>query len=126
MTLSQGEVVATREPSEHKEYKDIEIAIRDAFDSATRQLEDYVRRQRGATKAHAHAPHGRVSKLVPDEDYGFLTTPQGREVYFHRHSVLNDAFNRLHVGTEVAFVEEEGERGAQASTVKPVGRHGGL
>jgi cold shock CspA family protein len=126
ITLPQGEVVATREPSEHKEYKDIEIAIRDAFDAATRQLEDYVRRQRGDVKTHVAVLHGRVSKVMPGEGYGFLTTPEGREIYFHRNSVLNEAFDRLEIGAEVAFEEEEGNRGPQASTIRLVGRHGGV
>jgi cold shock CspA family protein len=126
ITLPEGEVVSTREPSEHKEYKEIAVSIRDAFDSARRELEDYVRRQRGAVKAHVRTPHGHVSKLLPDDSCGFLTTPEGGEIYFHRNSVLNDAFDRLEVGTEVAYVEEVGERGPQASTVKLVGRHGGI
>jgi hypothetical protein len=25
---------------------------------------------------------------MPDGDYGFLATPEGREIYFHRNSVL--------------------------------------
>jgi cold shock CspA family protein len=126
ITLPGDEVVATREPAEHKEYKEVAIAIRDAFDSAARQLEDYVRRRRGDVKSHARMSHAHVSKLMPTQDYGFLSTPEGREIYFHRNSVLNDAFNRLAIGTEVAFAEEEGERGPQATTVKLVGRHGGI
>jgi cold shock CspA family protein/ribosome-associated translation inhibitor RaiA len=126
ITLPEGEVVSTREPSEHKEYKEIAIAIRDAFDSARRALEDYVRLERGAVKAHVRPPHARVSKLMPDQNCGFLITPDGGEIYFHRNSVLNDAFDRLEVGTEVAYAEEEGDRGSQASTVKVVGRHGGI
>jgi cold shock CspA family protein len=125
ITLPNGEVVATREPSEHTQYKEIAVAIRDAFDVAARQLEDYVRLQRGSVKLHHGAPHARVSKVMAGDGYGFLLTPEGREVYFHRNSVLNDSFDRLDVGMEVAYVEEEGERGPQASTVKLVGRHGG-
>jgi cold shock CspA family protein len=126
ITLPEGEVVSSREPSKHKEYKEIAVAIRDAFDSARRELEDYVRLQRGAVKAHVRPPHARVSKLMPDQNCGFLITPDGGEIYFHRNSVLNDAFDRLEVGTEVAYAEEEGDRGSQASTVKVVGRHGGI
>jgi cold shock CspA family protein/ribosome-associated translation inhibitor RaiA len=117
------EIVIVREPSEHTEYRDIQVAIRDAFDSARRQLADYVHRRRGAVKALETAPHARVSKLFPDEGYGFLSTPDGREIYFHRHSVLQEGFERLIIGTEVAFVEEEGKKGPQASTVRPVGKH---
>jgi cold shock CspA family protein/ribosome-associated translation inhibitor RaiA len=124
LTVPGEEIVVTREPSQHTEYRDIQVALRDAFDSARRQLEDYVRCRRGAVKALETAPHARVSKLFPQEGYGFLETPDGREIYFHRHSVLHEAFDRLNVGAEVTFVEEAGKKGPQASTVKPVGRHG--
>lgn len=126
ITVPDGEIAVTREPSEHTEYRDIHVALRDAFDSARRQLEDYVRRRRGNVKALETAPHARVSKFLPQEGYGFLETPDGREIYFHRHSVLDDAFDHLEVGTEVAFVEESGKKGPQATTVKRVGRHGHL
>jgi cold shock CspA family protein len=51
------------------------------------------------------------------EGYGFLTTPEGREIYFHRHSVLEPGFDRLDIDAEVRFAEEQGEKGPQASTV---------
>jgi cold shock CspA family protein len=44
-------------------------------------------------------------------------------VYFHRNAVLNGDFHHLQVGTEVSFVEEAGERGPQASTLRLIGRH---
>ena len=68
----------------------------------------------------------KVNKLMPDESYGFLKTLDGREIYFHRNSVLHEGFDRLKVGTEVNFVEEEGKEGPQASTVKITGMHGHL
>jgi cold shock CspA family protein len=37
--------------------------------------------------------------------------------------VLDDAFDELTVGTHVAFVEEQGEKGLQASTVRVLGKH---
>jgi len=52
ITLPGGEVVATREPANDKEHQDVAIAIRDAFDALNRQLQDYVRRQRGDVKTH--------------------------------------------------------------------------
>ena len=124
ITVPGEEIVVNRESSEHTEYRDAEVAIRDAFDAAERQLEDFVRRRRGYVKELATAPHGRVAKLFPQEGYGFIETADGREIYFHRHSVLHDGFDRLHKGVEVSFVEEEGKKGPQASTVKMVGRHG--
>ncbi len=126
ITVPDEEIVVTREASQHTEYRDIHIALRDAFDSARRKLEDYVRRRRGFVKTLEAAPHARVSKLFPDEGYGFIETPDGREIYFHRKSVLHEGFDHLKIGIEVAFVEEAGKKGPQASTVKLVGRHGHL
>lgn len=123
ITVPGEEIVISREPPERVQYRDIEVALRDAFDAAARQMEDYVRRTRGFTKAHAGALHAKVSKLFPEEGYGFLETPDGKEVYFHRHSVLHEGFGRLQIGTEVTFAEEMGKKGLQASTVKPVRRH---
>jgi cold shock CspA family protein/ribosome-associated translation inhibitor RaiA len=104
-------------------YKDLHAAIRDAFKAAKRQLRDYVRLQRREMKTHDTPPRARVSRLFPGEGYGFLTAPDGREIYFHRDSVLNGAFDRLEPGLEVNFAEEEGEKGPQASTVKLTRRH---
>ena len=37
----------------HEHDEDVRIALRDAFDAARRQLEDYARTQRGDVKRHA-------------------------------------------------------------------------
>jgi cold shock CspA family protein len=121
-----GEIVVKRDPAEHAEYRDLDLALRDAFDEARRQLEDRARIERGQVKAHEPLPHARVARLFPEAGYGFLETPDGREIYFHEHSVLDGGFRALEPGSEVRFVEEPGEKGPQASTVHPVGRHGGL
>jgi len=125
LTLPGGELVVNRDPAEHHAYEDAYVAIRDAFDAAARQLEDYARRQRADTKIHepAAASHGRIAKLFTEEGYGFIATSDGREIYFHRNSVLDDAFSRLAVGGEVRFSEEDGDKGPQASTVRLVGKH---
>jgi cold shock CspA family protein len=94
------------------------VAIKRAFDRAIREIEDAVRELRGDVKLHVPEAHGRVAKLIAGEDYGFIETPDGREIYFHRNAVLDGMFDRLTVGAEVRFVEEEGEKGAQASTVR--------
>jgi cold shock CspA family protein len=100
------------------------LAIRDAFKAAGRRLEDYARRQRGDVKSREARPLAKVSQLFPDKGYGFLATADGRDIYFHKGSVLNRAFGRLRVGTTVSFVEEQGDKGPQASTVRIAGRQG--
>ena len=122
LTVPGREIVVKRDPVEHREHEDLYVAIRDAFHAARRQLQDYVRERRGLVKAHDTPPHGRVTKLFPDEGYGFLETSEGQEVYFHRNAVLDD-FQELAVGSEVRFTEAPGERGPQATSLRLVGRH---
>ena len=99
---------------------DLYIAIRDAFHDARRKLDDFARRQRGDVKHHEQPPHGRIKALFSDKGYGFLATVDGREVYFHEHSVQNHKFKELAVGMEVRFSEEMGEKGPQATYVKVI------
>jgi ribosomal subunit interface protein len=117
-----AEVVVSHAPDEDSANEDAHAAIDEAFDRLGRRLEDHVRRQRGDKKPH-DKPYrdARVSKLWTYEGYGFLETPDGGEVYFHRNSVLHHAFDRLAVGSTVRFVEEDGEKGPQASTVTMLG-----
>jgi cold shock CspA family protein len=118
------EIAVTHEPAEHDPYyENVQVAIRDAFNSAVRRLEDYVRRQRRDVKQHESPAHGRVVKLYSDPGYGFIETPDHREIYFHANSVLDGKFDALREGTEVTFAEEVGDKGPQASTVRIVGRH---
>jgi hypothetical protein len=58
LSVPGRELVANRGPSEHHGSEDLAVALREAFDRARRQLEDYARKQRGAIKHH-HAPAGR-------------------------------------------------------------------
>lgn len=112
ITVPRKELAVTREENE-----DVYIAIRDAFDAACRRLEEHGRRERGDTKSHEGPQSGRVLRLFSDELYGFIGTPDEREIYFHGNSVLNGDFARLKVGVEVAFVEEQGTDGPQAARV---------
>ena len=109
---------ATKEAEPDPERKHARVAVREAFDIARRRLQDYGRRQRGAVKAPARQPRGRVAQLFPIDEYGYIEAPDGHEVYFQKSSVLKNAFDRLTVGSTVSFVEESGEKGPQASTVK--------
>lgn len=123
ITVPGKELAVTRgRPRDHA-HEDLYVAVRDAFDAAVRRLEDSSRRQRGDVKAHAVPAHGRVVELVPQEDFGRLEATDGRLIYFHRNSVLGSGFESLRKGSEVRFVEEQGELGPQATTVHPIGKH---
>lgn len=112
ITVPGKEMAVTREENE-----DVYVAIRDAFDAASRRLEEHARRQRGVVKTHEPQPIGRIAKLFPEQDYGFIETPDEREVYFHRNSLQNEDFTQLRVGAEVAFIEVQGNDGPQAARV---------
>ncbi len=123
LTVPGNELVVSREAHEHHSHTDVYVAIRDAFDAARRQLENYARQRRREVKTHAMPPHGHISRLFIEEGYGSIETPDNREIYFNRNSILNGAFEKLEIGTEVSFAEEQGDRGPQASTVKIMGKH---
>ena len=135
LTVPGGEMVVKRQPNLRSKpariatrptkslevkapHKDLRQAVNDAFGAMRRRLQDYSRRRRREVKLHETSPLARVARLFPREGYGFLETADGREIYFHRNSVLNSGFDRLETGSVVAFTEEKGEQGPQASTVK--------
>lgn len=119
---SLPELAENHAPSKHAAHEDVYVAIRDAFNAAGRKLQDYARRRRGKVKVHQEAAQARIVRLFPIEEYGFLETADGREIYFHKNSVLPPGFDNLEVSSEVSYVEEMGEKGPQASTVRIVGK----
>ena len=112
-----------RDPAEHHAHEDVYVAIRDAFDAARRQLQDHARTERGEVKHHDRPRTARVVRRFPAQRYGFLLTPDRREIYFHENSLVNVAFDMLDEGTDVNFIEEEGREGPQAKQVS-VRKHG--
>ncbi len=118
-------IIAKREPGEGEMHDDIATVVRDAFEAAERQLREITERQRGETKEHPMQEiDAVVDRLFKDKEYGFLTTVDGRQVYFHKNSVLQDDFERLAPGTGVRYVEESGEKGPQARSVFIVDKPG--
>jgi cold shock CspA family protein len=125
LTVPGHEIVTNRSPTEHHAHEDIAVAIHDAFDAARRQLEDHLRHVQGKIKEHETPTHGRIVRLIAEQDYGFIESAAGEEIYMHRDSVVGARFDDLQVGDEVRYVEHpgEGEKGPQASTVVPLGKH---
>jgi cold shock CspA family protein len=135
--LPQGELVVETEPGLRRGMRDLrtreitkknetgrhrrapERAVYEAFREMRRRVQDYARKQRGDVKGKSvPLTLGRITRLHPGEDYGFLETREGREVYFHRESVLDGRFDTLRAGSRVRFCEGKGDKGPQATTVK--------
>lgn len=117
------DIVINRDPAGTGAHEDAFVTIRDAFSAARRQLQDVVRKRQGQVKSHEAPPHGVVIALHPEEDHGFIASADGREIYFHRNCVEGGNYNDLDVGDEVRFSEAIGDKGPQATFVRPVGKH---
>lgn len=117
MTVPGAEIAITRV---HR-HEDVYVVIRDAFEAASRKLQDKVRYRRGDIKLHETPLHGHVTKLF-EEGHGFIETPDGNEFYFHRENVIHPEFEQIGIGDEVQFLTEPAGEGLQAKRVT-AGRH---
>jgi len=125
LALPEGrEVNINHTPQNDERYANIDFALNDVFKRARRQLQDQVRKLQGQVKPHGGGqPVGTISELDPLGEFGFIQTADGREIYFHRNSVLSGEFAKLAVGSRVTYAEEVGDKGPQASTVKLIAKH---
>ena len=118
-----ADIAISREPAATGAHEDVYVTVTDAFKTAGRRLQDLARRRQGQVKQHEAPPHGTITALHPERDHGFITASDGREVYFHRNSVAEAKLEDLRLGQEVRFSEAIGEKGPQATIVRPVGKH---
>ena len=117
-------IVAIRDPGQGTHAETLDAAVRDAFQRAKRQLLDYKQRVQRETKVPVGPAHGRVTQVFPYAGYGFLRTPDGRDLYFHENALIGIALRDLEPGTEVRYAESERESGPHASSVEPIGKGG--
>jgi ribosome-associated translation inhibitor RaiA/cold shock CspA family protein len=116
VSIPGRDIAIQREAEIGRRHEVPEAAVRDAFDAARRRLQERARRMQGSVKVHEGQPDAIVEALGPD--HGFLTTPDGRSMYFHEHSLLDAKLDDLSPGARVSYVEEDGIEGPQASTVR--------
>ncbi len=123
ITVPGDEIVVSREPNENQAHEEMHVSLRDAFNAANKQLDHYAHKIRHKVKTHKTPSHGQIISLTPEEGFGRIETDDGRDIYFHRNSVINQGFDQLTIGEQVRFEEENGDKGPQATTVKVVGKH---
>ena len=124
LALPNGrEVNVERTARADERHSDLDFAINDAFKRARRRLQDHTRRIQGQVKHGESQATGKVTSVDASREFGFLEAADGREIYFHKNSVLNGGFKRLAVGSQVLFAEDIGEKGPKASTVKLLEKH---
>jgi CspA family cold shock protein len=63
---------------------------------------------------------GKIKTIIRDKSFGFISTDDGNDVFFHRSS-LDDSdvgFDALEEGNEVEFDMEQGPKGPRAANLK--------
>jgi ribosomal subunit interface protein len=120
LTLPGRELVVNRVENE-----DVYVALRDAFDSMKRQVEEAVRQRRGDEKAHPPELRGEVARLNEEGRFGFIRTPDGDEYYFGPDNLASGRFEQLEVGATVQFIADVAAQGPQAKRVSVLKRRVG-
>jgi CspA family cold shock protein len=70
-------------------------------------------------------PQGVIKKVVADRGFGFISTDDGTDVFFHHSAVADDGFEQLQQNQTVEYEVGEGGgrqsgKGPLASMVKPL------
>jgi cold shock CspA family protein/ribosome-associated translation inhibitor RaiA len=112
--------VVTSESKRDHAHEDVYVAVRDVFESLTRQLQEYRKEEHGEMKVHVEHPRGTISALFPERDSGRILSDDGHDIYFHRNSLTNADLDTLSEGALVEFEMEMGDDGLQATFVKVV------
>ena len=59
-------------------------------------------------------------KRLTDRGFGFISTGEGKEIFFHMSAVEGVAYDQLREGQKVSFVAGEGPKGPRAESVQPL------
>ncbi len=101
---------------------DLGQALDEVLDVFERELRK-LRGRRDTGREHASASPdllGVIDRVHAQEGYGFILTDAGERVYFHRNALKGGlALEALVEGARVGLSLEAGERGLQATVVRP-------
>jgi CspA family cold shock protein len=61
---------------------------------------------------------GTITRLIRDRGYGFITTEDGKDIFFHRTALRGLRFDSLREGQSVEFEVETGPKGPRAVEVR--------
>lgn len=61
---------------------------------------------------------GTIKKLIRERGFGFITTEDDKEAFFHRTALAEGDFDTLEEGASVEFDLETDSRGLRAKNVK--------
>jgi len=100
----------------------VRAALTESFSVLTLQLKEIQRKKRKSKKNPNHVESGDgfgvIRKVSPHESYGFITSADKRDIYFHENALKNLNMDDLSEGDSVTFGETVGDKGPQASWVR--------
>jgi cold shock CspA family protein/ribosome-associated translation inhibitor RaiA len=100
----------------------VRAALTDSFAVLVLQLKEIQRKKRKIKKQPLQGDgldgSGVIRKVSPHESYGFITSADKRDIYFHENSLKNLNMDELAEGDTVTFGETVGDKGPQASWVR--------
>jgi len=63
---------------------------------------------------------GTVKWFNAEKGYGFISQPEGADVFVHFSAIAGEGYKNLDEGQKVEFEVTQGQKGPQAASVKPV------
>ncbi len=117
-------IVAKEAQQRHEMKGDHTAVVNRAFERIERQLEDHKDIKAGNVKtSEAAAETGRIVRLFPDQNYGFIEVAGSPDLYFTRNAVIGADYDTLEVGrmVRITIATTEGPMGPQASSVRMIG-----
>ena len=63
---------------------------------------------------------GTVKWFSRTKGYGFITQPNGPDVFVHYSAIQGEGFRNLDEGHQVEFTVQQGPKGLQAADVRPL------
>lgn len=64
--------------------------------------------------------NGTIKKLIRNRGFGFINSADGREIFFHRNSLVDADFDRLNEDQNVEFEIEKTPKGPSAINVRVI------
>jgi CspA family cold shock protein len=63
---------------------------------------------------------GTVKWFNAEKGYGFISQPEGADVFVHFSAIQTNGYRSLEEGQQVEFEVQEGPKGLQAASVRPL------
>jgi len=63
-------------------------------------------------------PTGTIKRVFKDRGFGFIRTPEGQEIFFHRSGLRSARFESITEGDAVEFEVESSPKGPRAVNIQ--------